>query len=95
MTTIDRGRSVDAGLDDILRQALQPLLRDLRRDGLKEPRVEDRDDTDDAERPSAVLWSSDGNGSRAWVSRSAVGYERVMEVATGQHVVSAVGDERP
>lgn len=50
-------------VDAVLRQALEPILCDLKRGGLDEPRIEDRDWTGDSETASAMLWSIDGSGS--------------------------------
>lgn len=68
-------------MDEVLRQALEPIMRDLRRDGLDEPRIEERHWTGDPERPSAMLWGPDGSGSGVFVSRSAAPSERVAMAA--------------
>lgn len=68
-------------MDQVLRDALEPILRDLRRDGLDEPRIEDRHWTGDGERPSAMLWGADGGGSGVGVLRSATPAERIAEAA--------------
>ncbi|HEX2895886.1 MAG TPA: hypothetical protein VHO29_17920 [Marmoricola sp.] len=68
-------------MDEALREALEPILRDLRAAGLDEPRVEDHDWAEDPERPSAMLWSRDGSGSGVSVLRSATPSERVTAVA--------------
>jgi hypothetical protein len=68
-------------MDEALRQALEPILRDLRRAGLDEPRIEDHDWTGDPEHPSAMLWRSDGSGSGVSVQRSASASERIAAVA--------------
>ncbi len=68
-------------VDEVLRQALEPILRDLKRAGLDEPRIEDRDWTGDPEHPSVMLWSPDGSGSGISVPRAATAFERVAAVA--------------
>lgn len=68
-------------MDEALREALEPILRDLRRDGLDEPRVEDRDWTGDPEQPSAMMWRPDGSGVGVSVSRSAAASDRIAAVA--------------
>ena len=71
----------DGAVDEVLREALQPILSDLRREGLSEPRIEDRDWSRDPERPSAMLWGPDGSGSGISVERSAALPERIAAVA--------------
>jgi len=68
-------------MDKALREALEPILNDLRRGGLNDPRVEDRDWTGDPERPSAMLFSPDGSGSGVSVARSAASSERIAAAA--------------
>ena len=68
-------------MDPVLSAALQPILRDLRRDGLAEPRIEDRDWTGDPDRPSAMLWSPDGSGTGVSVDRHHPAFNRVADVA--------------
>ena len=68
-------------VDAVLRQALEPILRDLKRGGLDEPRVEDRDWTGNSETTSAMLWGLDGGGSGVSVSRSASSVERIADMA--------------
>lgn len=71
----------DVPVDEVLRQALAPILRDLRRAELDEPRITDSDWTEDPDYPSAMMWSLDGSGAGVSVSRSAVVFERIAEVA--------------
>lgn len=68
-------------MDEVLRQAMEPVLRDLRGAGVAPPRVEDDDWTDDADCASAMLWSPDGSGRGVYVSRLVPECERVAAVA--------------
>lgn len=68
-------------MDAVLRQALEPILRDLRRSGLHEPTIEDRDWTADTETTSAMLWSLDGSGSGVSVLLFAAPSERIADIA--------------
>lgn len=68
-------------METVLRQALEPILRDLRRSGLHGPRIEDRDWTADTETTSAKLWSLDGSGSGVSVLLSATPSERIADIA--------------
>jgi hypothetical protein len=79
-------------VDAVLRQALEPILRDLKRGGLDEPRIEDRDWTSDSETTSAMLWGFDGDGSGVSVLRSASPAERVADMA-GQIQEWAIEDQ--
>lgn len=67
-------------MDEVLHEALEPILRDLRAAGLDEPRIEERDWAGDPERPSAMLWTRDGSASGVSVLRSATAAERVVAV---------------
>ena len=68
-------------MDELLRQAMEPVLRDLRGAGVTAPRVEDDDWTDDPDSLSAMLWSPDGSGAGVYVSRSAPAVDRVASMA--------------
>src|SRR5690606_16004364 len=68
-------------VDAVLRQALEPVLRDLKRGGLDEPRIEDCDWTGGSESTSAMLWGPDGDGSGVSVLRSASPAERIADIA--------------
>lgn len=68
-------------VDAVLRQALGPILRDLKRGGLDEPTIEDRDWTGDSETTSAMLWGLDGGGSGVSLLRSASPAERIADIA--------------
>lgn len=68
-------------MDDVLRLAMEPVLRDLRGAAIPAPRVEDDDWTGDPESPSVMLWGSDGSGAGVSVTRSAPEFERIASVA--------------
>jgi hypothetical protein len=68
-------------VDDVLSEAMAPVLRDLQCAGIAAPRIEDREWTDDPGSPSAMLWSPGGNGSGVHVTRAAPEFERVAMVA--------------
>jgi hypothetical protein len=68
-------------VDDVLRAAMRPVLRDLEGAGIAAPNVEDRDWTDDPESISVILWSPDGSGTGVYVSRAAPEFERVAMLA--------------
>jgi hypothetical protein len=68
-------------VDEVLREAMAPVLRDLRGAGIAEPRVEDDDWTGDPDSASVMLWSPDGSGTGVYVSRSAPAFERVAAMA--------------
>ena len=68
-------------MDESLRQALKPVLRDLQSTGVAAPRIEDVGWTDDPDRPSVMLWSADGSGTGVFVSRSQSLPERAAAMA--------------
>jgi hypothetical protein len=68
-------------VDDVLSEAMAPVLRDLRRAGIAAPRIEDGDWTDGPESATAMLWSPDGSGRGMYVLRAAPEFERVAMVA--------------
>jgi hypothetical protein len=68
-------------VDDVLSQAIAPVLRDLQSAGVDLPRVEDKDCTGDPESPSVMVWSPDGSGTGLRVDRSAPEFDRVAMVA--------------
>lgn len=68
-------------VDAVLREALEPILRELKRSRLHEPEIEDRDWTGESETASAMLWSPDGSGSGVSVLRSATPAERIADMA--------------
>lgn len=67
--------------DEVLREALAPVLSDLGGAGVALPRIEEADWTGDPGVPSAMLWSRDGSGTGISVRRSAPAYDRVATVA--------------
>jgi hypothetical protein len=68
-------------VDEVLSEAMAPVLRDLRRAGVAAPRIEDRDWAHDSESASAMLWSPDGSGRGVYVLLSVPEFERVATVA--------------
>ncbi|MGI8721581.1 MAG: hypothetical protein ACR2JG_05080 [Geodermatophilaceae bacterium] len=68
-------------MDELLQQAMEPVLRDLQGAGITAPRIEDDDWTGDPDSPSVMLWSPDGSGTGVYVSRSAPLFERVAAMA--------------
>lgn len=73
-------------MDQALRQALEPVLRDIGATGATEPRIEDDDwaGTDHVEGmtvASAMLWSADGNGMGVSVPPSLPPVDRIVWVA--------------
>ncbi|HWU23969.1 MAG TPA: hypothetical protein VN088_20700 [Nocardioides sp.] len=68
-------------MDELLSQALAPVLRDLASVGISAPRVEDRDWTGRPESASAMLWSPDGSGVGVYVRRDSAESERIAMVA--------------
>lgn len=68
-------------MDDALAAALAPVLRDLRSTGVPEPRIEEYDWTEDANRPSVMLWSPDAGGSGAFVFRDEPAHQQIAAMA--------------
>ena len=68
-------------VDDVLSQAMAPVLRDLQTAGNTPPIVEDKDWTGDPDSPSVTLWSPNGSGLGIQVDRTAPEFERVAMVA--------------
>lgn len=68
-------------MDEVLRRALVPVLRDLRRAGVAAPRIEDDDWSGDPGQPSAMMRSRDGSGAGVSVSLSEPECERVASAA--------------
>lgn len=67
-------------MDDVLSEALAPVLRDLAGAGIAAPRIEDRDWNDESGSSSVMLWSPDGSVTGVWVSRAAPEFERVAMI---------------
>jgi hypothetical protein len=67
-------------VEDVLGEAMAPVLRDLRSAEVAPPRIEDRDWADDPDSASAMLWSQDRSGVGVYVSRSASAPDRVAMV---------------
>lgn len=68
-------------MDEVLRQAMEPVLRDLQGAGIAEVRIQDADWTGDPESPSVMLWSPDGSGTGVYVSKAAPLSDRVAAMA--------------
>ncbi|GAA4628811.1 hypothetical protein GCM10023196_046740 [Actinoallomurus vinaceus] len=68
-------------MDEVLRQALEPVLRDIRATGAPEPDVRDDGWADDDLSASAFLWSRDGSAVGIRVDRAAAEADRVVQVA--------------
>ncbi|MFO6454384.1 MULTISPECIES: hypothetical protein [unclassified Aeromicrobium] len=68
-------------MDEILREAMAPVLRDLTRAELIPPRIEESDWSDDPDQPSAMLFAPDGTGHGISVLRSTPEPERVAWAA--------------
>lgn len=68
-------------MNEALRHAMAPVLRDLRAAGITAPRIEDDDWTGDPGQPSAMLKSSDGSAAGVSVSLSEPECERVAAAA--------------
>ena len=64
-------------VDPVLEQALAPVLRDLARVGIAPVRIDGAGWTGDPERPSAMLWSSDGSAMGVAVVRASTEAERI------------------
>lgn len=68
-------------MDPILEQALQPVLRDIRRTGAPLPRIEDSPSGGYPDQPAAMLWSLNGTGSGVDVYTPAPEPDRIASVA--------------
>jgi hypothetical protein len=68
-------------MNDALAAALAPVLRDLHSTGVPEPRIEERDWTDDPKMLSAMLWSPDGGGTGIFVSRYDSAHTQIAAMA--------------
>lgn len=68
-------------MDEVLAEAVEPVLRDLARAGLAVPRFEDVDWVGDPEYVSSMMWDDSGSGSGVSVRCAAPVEERVAEAA--------------
>lgn len=68
-------------MDDTLRRALEPVLRDIRASGAPRPTITDSGWADDPLTASAMLTSRDGTGAGIVVMLADGEVERVMRVA--------------
>ncbi|MBS2939612.1 hypothetical protein KDN32_17875 [Nocardioides sp. J2M5] len=67
-------------MDDVLADALAPVLRDLARAGIAAPRFEDSDWGGD-DQPAAMMWDAGGSGAGVSVLRSAAIEESIAWAA--------------
>lgn len=67
-------------VNDILSQALQPVLHDIKSTGAPTPNVRDEDWADDPLMASAMLWSAEGSGTGISVDLRIPEHDRVMRV---------------
>jgi hypothetical protein len=70
-----------APMDPVLRESVEPVLRDLSRAGIKAPTFDDNDWVGDREYVSSMMWSADGSGSGVSVQRAAPLAERIAQAA--------------
>lgn len=68
-------------VDDVLKKAMEPVLRDLRTVGIAPSGIAHRDWTQDLGRPSVMLFGVDGSGMGIAVARADPLHERVAAVA--------------
>jgi hypothetical protein len=68
-------------VSEVLRQSLEPVLRDMRASGMPEPEVRDGDWLEDSQFSSAWLYSPDGSAVGVRVTWAAAEADRVTEVA--------------
>ncbi len=64
-------------MDDVLRQALEPVLRDIESTGAPTPRIGDADWANEA----AMLWSADGSGMGVTVTATDPEADRTAKAA--------------
>lgn len=65
----------------MLRESIDPVLRDLAHAALAAPRFDDDDWVGDRDYVSCMMWSADGSGSGLSVRRAATSAERVADAA--------------
>ncbi len=68
-------------MNEALRHAMAPVLRDLRAAGITAPRIENDDWAGDPEQLSAMMWSRHGNGAGVSVLLSEPECERTASAA--------------
>ncbi|MFI6759859.1 hypothetical protein ACIBF5_12060 [Micromonospora sp. NPDC050417] len=68
-------------MGEVLRQALEPVLRDIGVSGAPVPDIRDEDWADDPGTESAMLWSRDGSGAGVSVIVAQSAPDRVAHVA--------------
>jgi hypothetical protein len=68
-------------MDPVLRESVEPILRDLARAGINAPRFGDDDWVGDREYVSSMMWSEDGSGSGLSVRRTARLDDRIAQAA--------------
>jgi hypothetical protein len=68
-------------VDEVLQQALVPVLRDLDGSGIAAPRIEANGWWSDTDLPTVMLWSPDGGGMGVHVVPTARMSERIASVA--------------
>ena len=68
-------------VDEVLRRALVPVLRDLESSGIAAPRIEADGWWSDPDLPTVMLWSPDGSGMGVNVFPPARMSERIASVA--------------
>lgn len=68
-------------MDEVLRQALVPVLRDLESSGIATPRIEVDGWWSDPDLPTVMLWSPDGSGMGVNVFPPTRMSERIASVA--------------
>lgn len=68
-------------MNEVLEQAMAPVLQDLSGAGVAPARIEEQNWTDLEDRPSAMVRSTDGSGFGISVDRLAPAAERVAAIA--------------
>ena len=68
-------------VEEVLTEAMAPVLRDLESAGISAPRIEDRDWTGGQGSVSVMLRSADGSGTGVYVFLEVPEFERIAMVA--------------
>jgi len=68
-------------VDSVLRESIEPVLRDLDRAGINVPTFDDNDWVGDREYVSSMMWSADGSGAGLSVRRAASLEDRIAQAA--------------